>query len=67
MRREYSVKSTTFNLCLSAVLLTMAIMNWVGASWDRTAHASVPLCGGLEAPTPNCTCCEETQTWYCEN
>ncbi|HET6423035.1 MAG TPA: hypothetical protein VFG20_05085 [Planctomycetaceae bacterium] len=60
------MKATTFNLCLSAVLLTLAIVNWVGASWDRSVHASNPMCGGVTAPGANCTCCEESQTWYCE-
>ncbi len=60
------MKPTTFNFILSLVLLSLVAVNLAFASREQTLHASVPLCGGIEAPTPNCTCCEESQTWYCQ-
>lgn len=54
-----------FNLCLSAILMTMAGANLAAGMLDRSAYASDPLCGGIPAPGEDCACCEECGCWYC--
>lgn len=60
------MKPNTFNTLLSAVLVFLAVINLAFSSWDRPLHASGPQCGGVDAPSANCVCCQESQTWYCE-
>ncbi len=59
------MKAASFNVILSVVLLTLAAMNLVFGAWDRSLHASSPMCGGVPAPGASCVCCEDSGTWYC--
>lgn len=61
------LRSVTWNLAFATALLVLTGLNMLLGGWDRTAYASVPLCGGIPAPGTDCVCCEDCGCWYCND